>query len=166
MVNYSRVVDVNYPEMFSLVPLVITQGPYRGRHVLMLEPEKGVSFLDFPPEIRNMIFSYLLEEDAPIQMSTARRTNEARRAVRSDWNARNGRNKGLKWNTTTRAWDNKPPSALALLRANKQIHSETAPMVYANEFEFQNFSNLQVFLESLGSMRRFLRNIRIGSRGF
>ena len=48
---------------------------------------------DFPAEIRNLIYSFLVEEDDPIKMSTAKIVNEPRRPVRStflDYNLHQG----------------------------------------------------------------------------
>ncbi len=135
--------------------------------MFMLQPSSGgFRFPDLPAEIRNMIFSYLLEEEKPIVMATAKRVNHPRRPVRIDWNSRNERNAGLDWDTKAGEWRNKPPSALSLLRANKQIFEEAASIVYGNHFKFLKFACLKIFLESIGDMRRFLRHITIGRTGY
>ncbi|KAK3707117.1 hypothetical protein LTR37_012286 [Vermiconidia calcicola] len=164
--NFSRILNVQYPELFSLVPMVITQGPYQGRHVFMLETTGGFRFMDFPAEIRTMIYSFLLEEDDTIEMTTSKRTNEARRPVRFGWNVRKG-HEGLQWDSKGGKWLDQPPKALALLRVSKQMFEETASMMYgSNHFSFRNLGDLKFFLDAAGGMRRYLRHIHIAARGY
>jgi hypothetical protein len=99
-----------------------------------------------------MIFSFLLEEDNPIVMTTAKRTDEARRSVRLDWNVRPAQ-EGVKWDTNKKGWINNPPSAFSILRVSKQVFLETAPIAYGNNgFAFPKMTDLRFFLEALGDM--------------
>jgi hypothetical protein len=99
-----------------------------------------------------MIFSFLLEEDKPIVMTTNKRTDESRRSVRLGWNVRTG-HEGVKWDSNKKGWINNPPSAFAILRVSKQILQETAPIAYGNNsFAFPKMTALKYFLEALGTM--------------
>ena len=140
--------NVQHTEAFTLVPLIVTQGPYKGNRVFMLQSQGGFRFLELPPEIRTMIYACITENEGPISISTHKRPNEARRPVLSNYN--------------------QPAFALNILRASKQVLKEVAPMMYSNnEFRFNGgLSDLKVFLDRIGSMRAYVRHIHIGKHGY
>ena len=104
--------------------MLITQGPYKGRRIIMLEPVAGFPFLELPAEVRNIIYSHLLEEDKPIRMDTTKVTHQPRRPVRLGFRSSDGHT-GLTWNRNTHKWIDQSPSAHTILRVNKQIFRET-----------------------------------------
>lgn len=124
----------------------------------MLEPTKGFRFNDFPAEIRNHIYSFLVEADAcTINMRTAKTVHEARRPVMG----------GQTYNTIERKWEELPTLFSTILRTSKQIFNEAAPILYgSNHFHFHGLGELKVFIDRIGSMRKYLRHIHIGPQGF
>ena len=111
-----------------------------------LKPTEGFRFMDFPPEIRTMVYSFMLQDDEPIRMTTTKRLHEPRRPSR----ARSARY-----------------SAQVVFQISKQIMREAAPILYGNNhFQFRNLSEMKIFLDRIGSMRQYLRQIELGSNGF
>lgn len=111
--------------------------------MLVLEPiTDHFRILDLPPEIRNLIYEELLKEEKPIVVDTLSSPSQVERPV------------------------SLVSTAFAILRSNKQILSECAPLAYgSNTFGFYGYPPLRLFLESIGSMRKHLRHIKIfGSR--
>ena len=52
----------------------------------MLEPEGGgFRFLDLPAELRTLVYSFMLEDNEPVEMSTTKRANHPRRPVRKGY---------------------------------------------------------------------------------
>lgn len=58
-------------------------------------------------------------------------------------------------------------SPQALLRVCRQIFKETAPIVYGkNCFTFWDLGDADLFLERIGSMRRFVRHVKNSTDGY
>ncbi|KAI4732086.1 hypothetical protein E4T49_00264 [Aureobasidium sp. EXF-10728] len=129
---------------FSLEPVLMTQGPYAGRHVLVMQPEpdekEKFPFLNLPAEIRNMIYSLVLE--------------------RPGWRLRlSGKQSGVincRWlsdRTISMPLEFRPYST-SLMRVNKQINVESSPYLFSRHtFEFTDSTMLKMFLEYLGPER-------------
>ena len=150
--NFSHIVNIQNRDAFTLKPLVLTEGFFEGCRALVLQPiTSAFRILDTPAEIRTMIYSFLLEEDSPIKMTTTKPDLEPRRPTRSTYSTLNAYRR----------------TALALLRVNKQIRNEATPVMYGNNhFHFRTLSELKVFLDSVGSMRQYLRNIEFGEESY
>lgn len=51
----------------------------------MLEPETGgFRFMDLPAELRTLVYSFIVDDGVPINMSTIKKNNHPRRPVRTD----------------------------------------------------------------------------------
>lgn len=122
----------------------------------MLEPTTGFRFMAFPPEIRNLVYSFLMQYDAPVKMSTSKKVNEPRRPVMLS----------RVWNISTKDWKEQPTTQLTVLRSSKQLLREAATFIYGNHFEFRGLGELKIFLDRIGSMRSYLRHIHIGRSGY
>jgi hypothetical protein len=122
----------------------MTNGPYAGLHVLVLQPEpdehKKFPFLDLPAEIRNMIYSLVLERPGyQIELS--------------------GKHSGVihtRWYGRGRGYMSRhdQPYSTSLMRVNKQISVESTPYLFSRHtFEFRDSTMMQRFLEYLGPER-------------
>lgn len=134
----------------------------------MLQPQTGFfRFMDFPAEIRNLVYSFLFEADDGIKVVTAKRVNEPRRPVPS----REGNGSQRYWQRQRKpnpdAEDKSLPTNIKLLLTNKQILSEAAPILYGNNhFRFIDLADLKIFLERIGSMRKYLCHIHIDQNSY
>lgn len=122
----------------------MTYGPYAGLHVLVLQPEpdehEKFPFLDLPAEIRNMIYSLVLERPGyHIELS--------------------GKHSGIiqsRWYKPGSGYISRSdqPYSTSLMRVNKQISVETTPYLFSrHKFEFTDTTMMQRFLEYIGPER-------------
>lgn len=139
--------------LISSLQLLITQGPLRGSHALVLKPfTKYFRFLELPLEIRRMIYDELLLEAEPIQINSYKDKDEPRRAT------------GLRHyslpGSTARYAARFRPNSLAIMTVNRQMLQEASATMYSgNTFRFDKFSTCQIFLTDLGTMRGHIRHI-------
>lgn len=130
----------------------------------MLEPVPVTDyfrFLDLPPELRQMIYELLVVGDGPIRMTTHKPVGQPRRPVLDSF-INYGEHKKYQWDRNTGKYIDQPPSTWAILRVNKQIFNEVAPIAYgANRFEFLASAELKCFLDSIKSMRSYLKHLKI-----
>lgn len=118
------------------------------------------------PEIRQLIYELLFEDDEPIKLTTVKAKRSPRRAVSVSRHG-TGAYDQVKWVGEQNAFIGGPPSSLNLLAASKQLLKEAAPVIYGNNsFEFYDMSAMQIFLEDAGSMRKHLRYIALDSYGY
>jgi hypothetical protein len=122
----------------------LTKGPYAGLHVLVLQPERDehetFPFLDLPAEIRNMIYSLVLERPGyHVDLS--------------------GKHSGIiqsHWYSPGRGYISRhdQPYSSSLMRVNKQISVESTPYLFSlHTFEFSDSTMMQRFLEYIGPER-------------
>lgn len=142
---------------------MVTEGPLAGKRVLVLEPVTGFRFLDLPAEIRNIIYSYLLEEDKEIQIRSYKPNGCKRRPVSGDFSPGTYMSHhGLTWDKLTGKWLGQPWSAYALLLVCKHMLEETATMAYGtNKFWPRTMRDADIWLSAIGSMRRYIRHIEL-----
>ena len=142
----------------------------KGRMVLMLEPAEQTTgqyfrILDLPIELRKMIYNFVIEEGEIIDISTWKPTNQPYRPVRSVFWQRDQtrkRNKTSRVNRSTGKWIGTPPDEMALMRVNHEFHQEAVTLLYSVPiFTFQDWGGLAVFLDTVGSMRKHLRQIKL-----
>ncbi|KEQ95100.1 hypothetical protein AUEXF2481DRAFT_234920 [Aureobasidium subglaciale EXF-2481] len=123
-------------------PVLMTSGPYAGRHVLVLQPEPDehevFPFLRLPAEIRNMIYSLVLERPGHKLYIY-------------------GKNSGV-INTLWLRDDGAPRVqqhySSSLMRVNKQINVESIPYLFSRHtFDFSDSTMMQKFLEHIGPER-------------
>ncbi|KAH0167992.1 hypothetical protein KCU67_g3671, partial [Aureobasidium melanogenum] len=83
--NFTQTIKLSSKKPFSLEPVLMTKGPYAGRHVLVMQPEPDENekfpFLDLPAEIRNMIYSLVLERPG----CTIRLSGKHTGVIGTDW---------------------------------------------------------------------------------
>jgi hypothetical protein len=116
----------------------------------MLEPQAGTSLMSLPAEIRAMIFASMLEKDHETRMNTSKKVNHPRRPV-------------IDRRHNTRVFN----GAITTLLLSKQVLKEAAPILYGNNhFRFFDFGDVKIFLDRIGSMRRYLRHIYIDDNGY
>ncbi|KAK5728924.1 hypothetical protein LTR15_002065 [Elasticomyces elasticus] len=190
--TYSQSVEIHHNEQFTLEPLVITHGPYKGRHILMLQPVEITDyfrFMDLPPELRKMVYGFMLLERPPQRHFYASKKNEAgsstprpahprsssrrctyksasrdRRPVRSgfNWHEKSAKRAGIAWDNYRGKVIGQEPSALALLRVSKQLLQESAPIIYGeHRFYFPDMGVMECFLSTIGGMRHFLKHLKV-----
>lgn len=121
-------------------------------------------FLDLPPEIRQMMYDILLEEEDPISMTTYKPVYRPRRPCRDTFRSRRSPDHlPYRWNSAIGKWVDMPPSpARTLLLLNKQIYAEVVPTIYgSNTFAFDDLKDTRLFLETIGSNRKHLRRLSL-----
>lgn len=124
-------------------PVLLTEGPYAGRHVLVMQPEpeenEKFPFLNLPAEIRNMIYSLLLERPGYRVHISGKKTG----IIDTHW-----------YSDDKYMMRHDHPYSTGLMRVNKQISTESSPYLFSRHtFEFPDSTMLQKFLEYLGPER-------------
>ncbi|KAK5729100.1 hypothetical protein LTR15_002241 [Elasticomyces elasticus] len=159
---FQHTVRIEHPEAFTLRPVVPLSGAYMHRKILVLEPyTKIFRFMDLPPELRVAVYEILLSEPNPISMTTYKfrpvRETFPNQALYQD----------LKWDPSLGKWTDQLPSSASLLRVNRQMNAEIAPLLYGHKttFNFNRMQDLRLFLSSINTMRQHLRSIRFDSEG-
>ncbi|KAF2478920.1 hypothetical protein BDY17DRAFT_349920 [Neohortaea acidophila] len=116
-----------------------------GDSQLAKDRDEPLSFLALPPELRNRVYSFLLEIDGPIHPS-----NKAPSSL-------------PKCNVSKKRPVKPTESALSILAVNRQIHDEAMGIFYdRNSFEFYYPTQLHAFFLSLGQQRqRVVRDITL-----
>ncbi|KAK5713875.1 hypothetical protein LTR17_017374 [Elasticomyces elasticus] len=189
--SYSQSVEIHHNEQFTLEPLVITQGPYKGRHILMLQPVEITDyfrFMDLAPELRKMVYGFMLlertlkrktyaskkssnsspkvavEEMLRIDIGAYKAASRDRRPVRArfNWHHKSAKRAGKAWDNDRGKVIGQEPSALALLRVSKQLLQESAPIIYGEHmFYFPDMGVMECFLRTIGGMRHFLKHLDV-----
>ncbi|KAK6004566.1 hypothetical protein QM012_008428 [Aureobasidium pullulans] len=141
---FTQTIELTSKKPFSLEPVLMIEGPYAGRHVLVIQPEPDENekfpFLDLPAEIRNMIYCLVLERAG----CRVRLSGKHSGVISTDWYDANDRYISK---------DDEPYST-SLIRVNKQVSVESSPYLFSRHtFEFSDSTMLQRFLEYLGPER-------------
>ncbi|KAG9641313.1 hypothetical protein KCU95_g15155, partial [Aureobasidium melanogenum] len=142
--NFTQTIELSSKKPFSLEPVLMTKGPYAGRHVLVMQPEPDENekfpFLNLPAEIRNMIYSLVLERPG----CTIRLSGKHSGVISTDWYDADDRYISK---------DDEPYST-SLMRVNRQISVESTPYLFSRHtFAFPDSTMLQRFLQYLGPER-------------
>ncbi|KAK0261379.1 hypothetical protein B0A54_03549 [Friedmanniomyces endolithicus] len=157
-------IRVQHDDAFIIRPVILREGPFKDRKVLVLEPfTRTFRFLHLPPEIRTMVYELLLEVGTPtIDVTSHKPTSLPRRPCRTTF-----RDKELhapwEWDALTGKWIDQPPSsATSLFRINKLIRRESASIWYSTHtFNFYTSKDMRLFLETVRTMRQYLRSLRL-----
>ena len=133
--------------------MILSQGPFKGRKVYLLETGLSGSdqclFLEIlPPEIRNIIYANVLNPpDNTLHIKALRG------GVRAE---RNRAQRSYRYYTTH------DTGRAGILAACRQVHEEAAPIFYgSNMFIFHGTRVLSNFMTIIGSSARFLRTIKV-----
>lgn len=121
----------------------MTYGPYAGLHVLVLQPEpdehEKFPFLELPAEIRNMIYSLVLERRGHHICLSGKNSG----TIQTFW-----------YNPEGRYLSRDSSYSTSLMRVNKQISVESTPYLFTRHtFEFIDSTMMQRFLEYIGPER-------------
>ena len=133
---------------------------------MLLQQTGFFRFMDLPPEIRTMIYTYLFKGDSELWINTYKPVNQLRRPqlrrTRVEYiaNPKGGSMaKGVK--------DTSLPDGLTLLRVSRHMLREAASVLYGNNhFHVHGLSDLKIFLDTIGTMRHYLRYLHIGKNGW
>ncbi|KAK4900248.1 hypothetical protein LTR27_002472 [Elasticomyces elasticus] len=172
--SYSQTVEVHHNDQFTLKPLIITDGEYKGRQVLMLMPVTITDyfpFMDLPPELRKMVYELVLldEKSKKITIDSYKPIGQLRRPVQQGfrWTHRNGPHHGLTWDKAKGKWLGQKRSNLGVMRVSHQMREETAPFVYGlQNFHCLDMSAMEVFFETIGDMRGYLKHLSLDTYGY
>lgn len=130
----------------------------------MLQPTNSFRFMDLPAEIRLIVYSYLCDEGEEYRIMSYNPDGKSpRRPVLWDfrpgtWSTR----KGLTWDKNASQWLGQPFSSNMLLAVSKQVQEEAGPFIYGrNRISPDSFSDAQLFLDTIGDMRRFIRAFKV-----
>jgi hypothetical protein len=132
----------------------------KGKVVIEIVGETGFRFLDLPLEIRDRIYRLVLVQSEPIQIWTpvGGKTIMSGKNFASDLYHPDYQPEGLG------KWLHGPESWLNLLSVNKEIYSETVPIVYgANTFKQKSSTALNHFVPTIGRYIQQLSTVDFGS---
>ncbi|KAI5241701.1 hypothetical protein E4T47_05787 [Aureobasidium subglaciale] len=140
--SYTQTIELTSKKPFSMEPVLMTSGPYAGRHVLVLQPEPDehevFPFLRLPAEIRNMIYSLVLERPGHKLYIYGKNSG----VINTLW---------LRDDGVPRVQQHYSSS---LMRVNKQINVESTPYLFSRHtFDFSDSTMMQKFLEHIGPER-------------
>ncbi|KAI9710638.1 MAG: hypothetical protein M1812_007403 [Candelaria pacifica] len=122
--------------------------------------KKPFPFLDLPPEIRNMIYNYILQTPAglPSSLITGARSFILSPTTFSTPNSLAGSIVEIRHPlsfTDEPIRSRRQTQRGSILRVNKQIHNEAVPICYQiNSFQFMSTASLVLFLNGIGKLAR------------
>ncbi|KAK3707116.1 hypothetical protein LTR37_012285 [Vermiconidia calcicola] len=158
--KFFQVVNIQHNDAFVLKSTLLTDGSLADRHVIVLEPVQHFRFMDLPPELRSIIYGYVVglggEVSVPLPAS-----GQARRWRRPGLMSTNLHLDQRDIEAKCKA---RRPNGLGLLRVSKQILAEAAPVVYdRHTFDFTR-STIASGLRTLGSMRQYFSHIKLSTK--
>lgn len=119
-------------------------GEYDGMQAILIRPAKAFNFNGLPEEIRARIYRHYFAPGGiiggTIVLEGKRKSNNE---VYAKTYADNSKNR------------------VALLAANKEIHSKALPIFYAHNLKFENTSTLMEFLSSIKDVRPHISSVTI-----
>ncbi|KAK0347981.1 hypothetical protein LTR91_001866 [Friedmanniomyces endolithicus] len=157
-------IRVQHDEAFFIQPIMLGEGRFKDCRIFLLRPyTKVFRFLDLPPEIRTMVYDLMLPNaTSTISMSTYKPHHKPRRPCCTTFLDKR-LHAPLEWDPTIGKWIDQPLStAASLFRVNKLIHKEMTSIWYSTyTLEFFMLKEMRVFLETIGTMRQYLRSVGV-----
>ncbi|KJX96400.1 hypothetical protein TI39_contig632g00004 [Zymoseptoria brevis] len=143
----------------------IPDGSMKGKVIIEVLPAVESRLFDLPPELRERIYRVILVRSRPVILSTSR-TQKCRIRVVSGMNFRSeDHHTYQKWDKEKGKWNFYSASWIDLIRVNKQIHREAAPIAYgANTFTQNGSIALTHFVPLIGSAIHHLATIDFGAK--
>ncbi|EMC96609.1 hypothetical protein BAUCODRAFT_482606 [Baudoinia panamericana UAMH 10762] len=166
--GFIQTIKIHSPAMFKVKPLTLTDGPYKGHKLLMLEPVDITDYFTFtklPAELRLVIYELLLlEPEGTIKLSTVKPRGLDRRSC---WESIQMAHPGMQWNKATGKWIGQSSTNMSILRVSKQLLAEAAPIFYGKHtFSAGTMSTLAHFLRTAGDMRQYIKHISLGASAY
>ncbi|KAK1807760.1 hypothetical protein LTR12_017892 [Friedmanniomyces endolithicus] len=155
-------IRVQHDDAFVIRPVIIREGPFKDHKVLVLDPfTQSFRFLELPPEIRTMVYVIKLKGTiATVNVSTYKPNHRPRRPCSVTFRDKFQHGE-YDWDPVTCEWLGMERSFTSLFRVNKLILAEAASVFYSNTFNFESTKAMLLFLETIGSMRPYLRHLRL-----
>ncbi|KAF2479617.1 hypothetical protein BDY17DRAFT_304296 [Neohortaea acidophila] len=150
----------DFPIVFQ--PITLSHGSEH-RHIIDVKRAPAFRIQDLPPELRNNIYRFVLQEDGPVRIEAYKNSEErrARRPVRESFVNQMSTIGGRRYIDHY----GQVPSDYSLLRVNKQFNAEASPIAYSHTFEFGRIAIMGLFLESIGEQSRYVKNISLPNPG-
>lgn len=142
-----------------LVPVIITEGEFRGMRAFVLRTA-NFRLMDLSPELRLMVFRHLLVRKEKIVVGRPRDQNymylvNGTMRLSADWAAH------------ADPIPEKRLTGFNLMLVNKTIREEAAELVYGeNSFELRGARAAQRFLTEIGNNAHFLRHVSLRNIDF
>ncbi|QIW96414.1 hypothetical protein AMS68_001932 [Peltaster fructicola] len=146
--GFTHSIKMSCPDSFSLVTTVtMVEGPFKGCQLIVLQPPKSLEFLKLQPLVRKRVYDFYFAckgiLDDPIPLETKRKGT------------------GDNW---AKAYSEGSKYRVALLAANKQVHSEALLVLYAKAIRVPDPNALLNFLGVIPQpLTERLRHIKIAA---
>lgn len=130
----------------------------------MAQGSHEASFLGLSLEIRNDIYSYVLQERESVKIDLIRRRDGTIELARQP-KRRTKEHRHEVYDSEKRVWKPAPPGRAAVILVNRQIFFEASQILYAiNCFKFDNMYDLADGITCLGERAKFLRYVEVSDR--
>lgn len=116
-------------------------------------------FERLPPELRNLVYGFVLVADTPVRIGRKRRYRPGRR---EEFALKSTIEIPRKRSDSTKSVPFLPKNALSVLRLNKALHREASPILYSgNTFIFTNHPTFRQFAGEAKRALPYVERIRL-----